>query len=216
MNSSDLDRDVAGCAASHQRLLSALDTLTDAEVRRPSNLPHWTVGHVLTHLARNADSHVRMLRGAEQGEALTQYPHGMASRNADIEAGATRSALELVADVRTTIYQLEATWATTSARGWQGRGLSLMGEVAMNDLVFRRWRESEIHHVDLGRTYTSADWPPEFVRLDLNRMTKQWASRKPMGLTSLPVLALALPPAQRLAWLWGRIEVEGLQPAGVS
>jgi maleylpyruvate isomerase len=157
-----------------------------------------------------------MLQGAERGEVMTQYANGVQSRNDDIEAGARRSADELVSDVRATIYGLEATWANTTAQGWQGRGISLMGEVPMTDLVFRRWRETEIHRADLGLGYTSADWPTEFVRLDLVRMTAQWASRKPMGLTTLPAAALALPPAQRLAWLWGRIEVAGLQPAGVS
>lgn len=216
MNSRELDRDVAGCAASHQSLLSSLDVLTDEEARRASNLPSWTVGHVLTHIARNAQSHVRMLQGAGRGEVLTQYVHGMTSRNADIETGAGRCAQELVADVRATIYQLEGTWASTTEKGWQGRGLSLMGEVPMQDLVFRRWRETEIHRADLGLGYTYTDWPSEFVRFDLNRMTTQWASRKPMGLTTLPLAALALPSAQRLAWLWGRIEVAGLQPAGLT
>jgi uncharacterized damage-inducible protein DinB len=63
----ELDRDVAGCANSHQRLLESLDSLTDEQARQPSNLPEWSVGHVLTHIARNADSHVRMLQGAERG-----------------------------------------------------------------------------------------------------------------------------------------------------
>ena len=216
MNSRELNRDVAGCAASHQDLLAALDVLTDDQARQPSKLPGWSVGHVLTHLARNADSHVRMLRGADRGEVLSQYVDGASGRNAEIEAGADRSAEALVADVRTTIYELEATWATTSAQGWHGRGLSLMGEMPMSDLVFRRWREVEIHRMDLALGYGWAQWPAELVRLDLTRMTTQWASSKPMGLSALPAEALALSPGHRLAWLWGRAEVSGLPPAGVS
>ena len=212
----DLDRDVAGCAGSHQRLLAVLDTLNDSQARQASLLPAWSVGHVLTHLARNAESHVRMLEGAARGEVLTQYAGGAESRNADIELGAGRSAAELVADVRATIYQLESVWAHTSAEGWQGRGLSLMGEVPMTDLVFRRWRETEIHRVDLGLGYTVAEWPADYVRIDLARMTAQWASRKPMGLTDLPASALALSPHDRLAWLWGRLVVDGLPAAGIS
>jgi maleylpyruvate isomerase len=196
--------------------LEALDTLTDAQARQPSKLPGWSVGHVLTHLARNAESHVRMLQGADRGEMLTQYADGARSRNADIEAGADRSAQELVADVRATIYELEAVWASTTARGWQGRGVSLAGEVPTLDLVFRRWREIEIHRADLGMAYTFADWPTDLVRLDLARMTSQWASRKPMGLADLPQAALALAPNDRLAWLWGRLDVAGLQAAGIS
>jgi hypothetical protein len=37
-----------------------------------------------------------------------------------------------------------------------------------------------------------------------------WRATHPMGMTGLPQAALALPPAQRLAWLLGRVEVEGL------
>ncbi len=216
MNYRELDRDVAGCAASHQALLTSLDSLTDAEARAASNLAGWTVGHVLTHLARNADSHLRMLQGAERGEVLTQYVDGAQGRNVDIEAGAGRSARQLVADARTTIYNLEGVWANTTDQGWNGRGLALVGEIPMHDLVFRRWRETEIHRADLGLGYTFSDWPSDYVRLDLLRMTAQWASRKPMGLTALPASALAVSPHERLAWLWGRLDIAGLQPAGVS
>ena len=216
MISREVDRDVARCASAHQGLLASLANITEVQVRQPSNLPGWSVAHVLTHLARNADSHVRMLDGANRGEVLTQYSGGMQSRNDDIEAGIGRSADELVADVRSTIYRLEAAWASSTEVGWAGHGIALMGEVPMSDLVYRRWRETEIHRADLGLGFGINDWPSEFVRLDLGRMTAQWASRKPMGLTDLPTAALELPPAARLAWLWGRLDVPGLPAAGIS
>ena len=37
------------------RMLRTAATLDDAAVAAPSPLPGWTRGHVLTHLARNAD-----------------------------------------------------------------------------------------------------------------------------------------------------------------
>jgi len=46
-------------------------------------------------------------------------------------------------------------------------------------------------------------------------MTMLWASRKPMGLTTLPPVAAALPDHERLAWLLGRTAVDGLDPAGI-
>src|SRR5512134_97638 len=97
--SRDLDDEIAGCAAAHQQLLAHIDPLDDAAIRLPSLLPGWTVGHVLTHVARNADSFVRILEGAERGEILDQYEGGVESRAADIEAGAGRSAGDLVHDV---------------------------------------------------------------------------------------------------------------------
>jgi hypothetical protein len=36
-------------------LVDGIGRLTDADARGPSLLPGWTRGHVLTHLARNAD-----------------------------------------------------------------------------------------------------------------------------------------------------------------
>ena len=62
-----LDTDVAGCAQSHQALLAELDGLARADevsVTQASLLPDWTVGHVLTHLARNADAMAGMIEGS--------------------------------------------------------------------------------------------------------------------------------------------------------
>jgi maleylpyruvate isomerase len=156
-----------------------------------------------------------MMAAAERGEVAPMYSGGYESRSADIEAGAGRSADDLVADVRTSIYRLEQTWAGLSPTGWQGHGMMVTGEVAVVQLPWRRWREAEVHRIDLGRGYRFADLPAEYVRLELVALNAQWASRKPMGLTELPAAALALAPADRLAWLTGRAVVDGLEPAGI-
>ncbi|MGH9105508.1 MAG: maleylpyruvate isomerase N-terminal domain-containing protein [Acidimicrobiales bacterium] len=44
------------------------ERLTDERVRAPSRLPGWSVGHVLAHLARNAEGYARRLEGALEGE----------------------------------------------------------------------------------------------------------------------------------------------------
>ena len=67
---------LSGCRASHRTLLDVVGSLDDATVRRPSRLKDWTVGHVLTHLARNAASHTRMLRAALAGTSVEQYVGG--------------------------------------------------------------------------------------------------------------------------------------------
>lgn len=59
--------DRARVEAAHARLLSTLARLTDDDARGPSLLPAWSVGHLVTHLARHADSHVRMLEAAARG-----------------------------------------------------------------------------------------------------------------------------------------------------
>ena len=87
--------DIDGCTRSHARLLSELAHLDDEAVQRPSLLPGWDVAMLVTHLARNADSHRGMLEGAAAGEVRRQYP-SQERREADIEAGRGRSAAEAV------------------------------------------------------------------------------------------------------------------------
>lgn len=210
-----LERDIAGATAAHRRLQALLHGLTDDTARRPSVLPGWSVGHVLTHIARNADSHRGMLEAANRGEAAAQYPGGLEQRSGDIEAGAGRTAAALVADVATSAAALEAAWAAMTDDGWRGTGDTVRGPVEVADLPFRRWRETTVHHADLGLDDGWAAWPADYVRLELDRMTMLWNSRRPMGLTGLPPAALAVPPAHRLAWLMGRAAIEGLGDPGL-
>jgi maleylpyruvate isomerase len=210
----ELDRDVAGCAAAHQTLLASLEALTDQQARQPSLLPRWSVGHVLTHLARNADSLTGMIEAAEQGRQVSQYP-SVQARADDIEAGSDRTAVELVSDLRTSIWRLEGAWASMSSIGWAGHGLNSTGRVPITDLPFRRWGETVIHHSDLGLGYLPTQWPEQFVRLELRRLTMLWSSRRPMGMSELPAAAVALDERTRLLWLIGRAEVAGLPAAGI-
>ena len=214
--SRDLDDEIAGCAAAHQGLLAHIDQLDDADVHLPSLLPGWTVGHVLTHVARYADSFVRMLEGAERGEILDQYEGGVDARAAAIEAGAGRTAGDIVHDVRATIWRLEQTWASTTPTAWDGSGRGTFGDLLpCIDLPFRRWREVEVHHADLGLpAFTVDDWSGGYVRRELQRELMTWRSRKPMGFADLPPAALALSPNRRLAWLLGRQQVDGLPDPG--
>ena len=202
---------VAGCAESHQKLLQTLESLTDEQCREPSALPGWTRGHVLSHLARNAESHVHVLQCAARGEVGEQYVGGAKARKQGIETHAADSAESLVASVRKSIYALEGQWAATNSEGWQGRGVNSAGaSIAMSDIVFLRWREVEVHHADLALAFTFANWNSTYVRYELDRQVMMWRASKPMGLTPVPKIALQLSPNERLAWFLGRTEVEGL------
>ncbi len=207
-----LDRHVTGAAAAHQQLLAHLDRIAgELDPRQPSLLPDWSVGHVLSHLARNADSLLRVFDAAASGEPTERYPGGAAGRAAEIEAGSGRSADELVADVRHTIWRLEQAWAVCPAEGWALVGTSIGRPESVDELPWKRWREVEVHHADLGLVgFTFDDWSPDYVRLELDRALMAWRSSRPMGATQLPDAALALPPARRLAWLIGRIHIHGL------
>ena len=202
---------VAGCAESHQRLLQSLDSLTDDLCREPSALPGWTRGHVLSHLASNAENHVHVLQCAARGEVGEQYVGGARARKEGIESHANDSAELLVNAVRKSIYALEGQWAATNSEGWQGHGVNSAGaSIAMSDIVFLRWREVEVHHADLALAFTFADWNSTYVRYELDRQVMMWRASKPMGLTPVPKIALQLSPNERLAWFLGRTEVEGL------
>ena len=173
--------EIDGAHNAHAVLLERLSTLTDAEARRPSRLPGWSIGHVLTHVARNADSHTRMFQAAQQGVVADQYPGGMAQRSSEIETGADRPAAELVADVRASAERLEAAWRSTDTAAWaHGSGRTgNAGERPLDDLVFRRWREAEVHHVDLGLHFDWADWSADYVDLELDRIISALAPRLP-------------------------------------
>ena len=215
MKSPEAARDVAAATAAHARLLTDLDGLTDVEAWQPSLLPGWTVGHVLTHIARNADGLTRMMRAAERGEIADQYEGGVAGRAADIEAGAHRPAIALVEDVRMSAFHLEQACDELTDIGWAGTGATVRGAMPIAALPFRRVAEVEVHHADLGLGYTADDWPDAFVRPELARLTGIWKSRQPMGLTDLPREALALTPNQRLSWLMGRRGIDGIPAADV-
>ena len=204
--------DIAGSLAAHRVLLDRLGSLSDHDARRPSKLPAWTIGHVLTHLARNADSHVRAFRAAIDGHCgVSRYPGGDEQRRAEIEAGASRRAHGLVTDVAESCVALEACWTSCTDRAWAVMGRSGTGaDEPVVQLPWKRWREVEVHHGDLGLGFGYDDWSSGYVRRELRLAEMAWRASKPMGLTQLPAGALALAPAKRLAWLLGRLEVDGL------
>ena len=72
---------------STDRLLATADGLTDDEAAAPSRLPGWSRGHVLTHLARNADGFLNLLAWAASGDETPMYPSEEA-RDRGVEEGA--------------------------------------------------------------------------------------------------------------------------------
>ena len=126
----DLPAALAEAQAATSRLLASIADLGDADVTRMTALPGWTVGHVLTHLARNADGNRGMAEGAAKGEVAEQYPHGAAGRAADIEAGSGRPAAELVADVRTSAAALAHTWQSLPEETWVAPRPAVVGAPA--------------------------------------------------------------------------------------
>ena len=183
----------------HARLFQRIEGLQDDDIRRPSRLPGWSLGHVLAHLARNADSVVRRLDGAARDEVVDQYPGGTAGRVAEIEAGAGLTAAELVVDVRQSAHAAEQAAANLPEAAWERLTRSVEGNLApASAVLLSRIREVEVHHVDLALGYTPKDWPDEFVEDTLARV--------------LPTLPGRADSAELLAWLTGRGPAPELSP----
>lgn len=163
----DLDRQLDDVRDSTRRLLSALDSLTDAEARHPSLLPGWTNAHVITHLARNADGMAGSLDGAQRGVVVPMYPDGDAGRDRDIQEGAGRGAVALMADLNEATGRLDDAWSRMDAGSWQHAVIPRFGEVPAWRLLRARWQEVEIHRTDLdlpdGREYRPESWPDGFA-----------------------------------------------------
>jgi maleylpyruvate isomerase len=189
---------MAGVRDSHARLVESIRSLSDFDARGDSLLPGWSVGHVLTHIARNADSHTRMMRAAIAGDAVHQYDGDDAARTAGIEAGAARPAAELIADAATSAAALQAVWDKMTPDAWAGHGINAAEEIWPCRLMpFHRWREVELHRIDLGLGYAATDLPEGYVSRELA-----------VSLAVLPE-RLAIDDRQRLlGWLVGR----GSQP----
>jgi maleylpyruvate isomerase len=153
-----------GLTGATARLIGNVGRLTDADVREPSLLPGWTRGHVLTHLARNAEGGTRLLGWARTGIPSYEYP-SVAARAAAIEEGAGRSAAVLVADVRATAAALAEAAGQMPQGAWQNLVTWTTGQQTPAEMVARsRLAEVLIHHVDLDFGFGPGSWPATFVR----------------------------------------------------
>ena len=148
---------------STDRLLATADGLTDAQAAGGSRLPGWTRGHVLTHIARNADGFRNLLAWARTGTETPMYPSEEA-RARSVEAGAGRSAAELAADLRASAAAFAAAAGDLPAAAWDAPVTRRADTFPARGILTRRRSELEIHHVDLGAGYQPGDWPADFVR----------------------------------------------------
>lgn len=161
------------------RLLAAVGELEDAAVTEPSLLPGWTRGHVLTHLARNADALVNVLR------KRPMYVNAE-SRDADIAAGAGRPLTEQIEDLRSTSERLDSVLEGLTDEQWKATVELRNGVTDTADRVpLRRLLEVELHHVDLGIGYTLDELPGAFTDQAVSYLAKRFH-----GNDQLPALEL--------------------------
>lgn len=163
-------------AESTRRFVESVARLSDADVAGATLIPPWTRGHVITHVARAADSYRRLLAGAIDGVETPQYP-STEYRAAQIEAGANREVDELVADVVASSADFDRALRDLPKHAWEARVRMRPGELrAPSALPLIRLRELEIHHVDLAVGYRfddiaadTAEWIIDDILAELRR-----------------------------------------------
>jgi maleylpyruvate isomerase len=219
-------RDTAVLRESTDHLLAAAGKLDDAAVTEPSSLPRWTRGHVLSHLARNADALVNVLQGRPM------YADEEA-RDADIETGADRPLTVQLDDIRTSAARLDRVMAALTDEQWQ-HTVELRNGVTdlAAGIPFRRQIEVELHHLDLGIGRTTDDLPDTFTDRGLEYLARRCSGHPEVPAIELraedgrnwrtgregngaPLLVVGTPTAL-IGWLTGRTTGSGLTAAGGS
>jgi len=216
--------------AGQGRLEEMLAPLDDAAIAGPSRLPGWSRGHVVTHLARNADALVNLLTWARTGTPTPMYPSTEA-RTAGIEDGSGRSAAAQRDDLATAARRLMETARAMPPAAWEAAVQSAQGrEIPAAQIPWLRVREVWIHlaDLDLGAGFEAM---PDAVAIALVDDVARWMSGRVTRRIELagPGATAAFggrpeqPPvrvhgsAQALAaWLTGRSGGGGLtaEPAG--
>lgn len=180
--------DLSGLDESAIALNRTVDSLSADDLAEGSLLPGWTRGHVVAHLALNGHALAGVLDRVGRGEPVAMYESDE-QRDAEIEELSVADA----ADLRDRL--LAATTAFSDAveamdeERWTAVYNRLPGGPTwpVATIVATRRREVEIHHVDLGWSYTRSDWPDDFVVELLDVVTVDQAGAGPFRVRATDV-----------------------------
>ncbi|MGH3861677.1 maleylpyruvate isomerase family mycothiol-dependent enzyme [Actinokineospora sp.] len=179
-------------------LTGVVERFAETDFTRPSLLPGWTRGHVVTHLARNADALVNLLTWARTGIEHAAYP-SRADRDADIADGANRLGQiqreDLVAACDR--FMVEAT--RLGHEDWAARVLNATGgPMVAAQIPQMRLFEVWTHLVDLDASVGFDAVPTGHLDLLLDRALLPHRARTdghPLRLT------VALPDGSQRSWV---------------
>ncbi|MEU9604265.1 maleylpyruvate isomerase family mycothiol-dependent enzyme [Streptomyces sp. NPDC048057] len=193
-------RDLASVREATERLLSATDALDNAALAGPSRLPGWSRGHVLAHLARNADALVNVFEGRPMYASAE-------ARDADIERDARRPLDVQLADVRDSAARLHAVGSLPA--DWE-RTVELRNGVTDRAarIPFRRLVEVQLHHVDLDAGYELEDLPQDFLLREAAFLSDRFS-----GADGVPPVRVVATGADA-AWSTGAAEGEPVTVTG--
>jgi maleylpyruvate isomerase len=164
--------DLSGVQSSSQAYTRTVDALTAEDLAAPSLLPGWTRAHVVAHVALNALALAGSLRGVVHGKAEPMYESDQ-QRDGDIDELAQADPSDLRERHLAATTEFADAVELMDEAHWDGWLDRLPGGPAWPAVVVvpTRRRELEIHHVDLGASYTRADWPEDFLVELLNAVT---------------------------------------------
>ncbi|GAA5165397.1 maleylpyruvate isomerase family mycothiol-dependent enzyme [Ornithinimicrobium tianjinense] len=213
-NLADLDRET-------DRLLATCRVLTEADRGSATLCQGWDVAHLLTHVARNADSLSNLLLWATDGVERQAYVSAE-QRDADIESGARRPLAVIVADVKASAARFRELAEAMTGDAGLAEVVTRTGTVVKgHQVIAMRILEVVFHHVDLRTGCDFDDADPDWTHRTLRRGAAQWEragdapalTLRPEGMD--PVLLGGGGPdvvgtvGQLLLWL-ARGEVRGL------
>lgn len=214
-----------GDGAAHLRGL--MTRMGDDAFAAPSALPGWSRAHVLTHIARNADAMINLLKWAATGTETPAYASTDA-RNADIEAGSKRAPTEIRDDVVDSSDRLAIVVRKLPKDAWRRSVTNVQGrEIAATEIPWMRAREMWIHAVDLDVGASFTDLPPPMLTELLADVTVAMTTREncpAMRLVAedgmwgvgdeLGAVTVTGPAAELAAWLLGRSKGKELRADG--
>ncbi|WP_405522169.1 maleylpyruvate isomerase family mycothiol-dependent enzyme [Streptomyces canus] len=210
-------------------LQQAVDALTVDAVTEPSALPGWTRGHLLTHLARNADALVNLLTWARTGIPTPMYA-SPDQRVTDVEAGAGRPLAEQQAYVGESAARFRKAAEALSPDAWSATVVSGQGrDIPASEVPWLRAREVWIHLVDLRVGVGMDALPPDFAWALVRDVAGWMSARIAPGIgaelsadghdtvvlgTPAPGVTVTGPPYALAAWLTGRSGTDELHVTG--
>jgi maleylpyruvate isomerase len=212
-----------------QALEAAAASLDEAALQAPTNLDGWTRGHILGHVARNADALGNLLTWARTGVETPMYPSTQArSDGIDTTAGnplavQRRDVRESAARLAQAALALPEQRRSFEVRSAQGRPIAAL------EVPWMRNRELWLHHVDLDMGFTIDDVPAEVAELLVTEVADWMSSRidatvdlriegsgdvvrlgGPGSVTSV----ISARPQQLAGWLTGRLGSDELRSTG--
>jgi maleylpyruvate isomerase len=209
----------AGMAAvrlATEHLHEVVATLDDTAAHAPSRLAGWSRGHVVSHLARNADGLVNLLTWGRTGVEHPMYASST-DRDADIEEGAHRLVQVQVEDLHAADARFDFAADQLTENDWQATVTNRQGEqLSVAVVPWMRLVEVLVHlsDLDLGVDLERAiGFAGDDVATMLDYVVWTYATRD-----DVPPLRLVveLPSGDEHTWEVGDGELQAVRGTAVS